>query len=146
MESIMLIKQRTKLESEGKVMVDQTASPRILIVDDEDPIRTIYRKLLVKAGYDTIAEARNGEEALAICAEFKPDLITMDIQMGGIDGLDTTREIKKLLPDVKIIVITGISKPSNVSASLRMGAVNFLSKPFKSEHFIRVVNNTLGRV
>lgn len=82
---------------------------------------------------------------MALCREFKPDLITMDIQMGGMDGIDATREIKKILPDVKIIVITGMSKPSNVSASLRVGAINFLSKPFKNDHFIRVVNNALGR-
>ena len=130
--------------AEDDAETPHVAGARILVVDDEEPIRRLIRKLLVREGYEVIGEAESGEQALELCRTLTPDLITMDINMKGMDGLDATREIRKILPNVKVIVITAMAKPSNVATSMKMGAVNFLPKPFENERFLNIVRHALG--
>ena len=104
----------------------------ILIIDDEEPIRVLLKLTLQSAGYDSVLEASNGEDGLALAMRYKPDLILLDLMLPGMDGLSVCRRLKSS-PDTRmipIIMLTAKSDESDIVVGLEMGANDYITKPF----------------
>jgi len=100
---------------------------KVLMVDDEKQFRSTTQKILNRRGFDTIP-AGTGEEALEKLVE-KPDVVVLDVKMPGMDGHQTLREIKKNVPDLPVIMLTGHGDKPSARDALVEGAFNYLSKP-----------------
>lgn len=103
---------------------------KLLVVDDSNVIRNKIARTLQVANVEVIGTARNGREAVAMFAKFRPELVTMDITMPEMDGIQCTREILKLRSDTLILVISALSDKATAIEALKQGAHGFLCKPF----------------
>ncbi|MBP7202500.1 MAG: response regulator [Propionivibrio sp.] len=108
------------------------ASPKIIIVDDNDLIRTLLRGILRAEDWDIIGEARNGTAALELIEKSKPDIVLLDVLMPEMDGLETLQNIKQQYPEIIVVMITGSPSKDNVKESIEGGASGFIVKPFNS--------------
>lgn len=117
---------------------------RILIVDDEPQIRRIMRTTLIGEGYE-VEDARTSDEALEKVARFRPDLILLDINMPGMNGLDLCRELR-LDTEVAIIMLTVRDSESDKVAALDAGADDFITKPFSTPELLARMRAVLRRV
>jgi CheY-like chemotaxis protein len=121
----------------------------ILIVDDEQLMRDVLRRVLAKQDHLVLAAA-SGEEALELCVENKPDLVLMDIIMPGMDGYEATARLKRLpgLSEVPVVFLSGKAPAEDGGRSSAVGGTIFLSKPFNESQIRDVVNlvlNSLSR-
>ena len=108
---------------------DSTASTRrVMIVDDDEVALYFVSELLRQKGYEVV-KCANGAAALKMAPSFLPDVVLSDLMMPGMDGFALTHEIKKALPDVEVIIITGQAVIENPIKGIREGAVDFLLKP-----------------
>ncbi len=102
---------------------------RVMLVDDHDMVRMGLAAMV--DSFDDLAlvgEAPNGEEAIRLCADWKPDVILMDMKMPGIDGTETTRAIRSQHPQIQVIALTSFKEESLVKAALEAGAIGYLLK------------------
>jgi len=119
---------------------------RVLIVDDEAGIRSYLRGVLERQGYE-VQEAKDGHEALLLFAEFPADVVVLDIFMPRKEGLETIRELRKVAPRVKIIVITGGWSEVDVDlldVARKLGAHDALQKPFSSDTLLAAMTRLSG--
>jgi len=116
---------------------------RILLVDDAKFMRMILRDILQNAGFEVVAEANNGEQAIKTYQEVKPDLVTMDIIMPGISGLEAAKAIIKSDPSAKILMVSAMSQQELVKESLDAGASEFVVKPFVTDEVLEKVKKVL---
>ena len=107
---------------------DNTAI-KVLIADDAMFFRRAIRRFLEGAGYEVIGEAANGEEVIKLYQELKPDVVTMDITMPVIDGIEATGRIVAEHPGAKIVMISSTGKKNMLKDAIRQGARNFVEKP-----------------
>lgn len=114
---------------------------RVLIVDDAAFMRITLKTMLEKNGFEVVGEAANGLEGVKKYGELKPDAVTMDITMPELDGVSALREIKKLDPNAKVVMISAMGQESMVKESIIAGASGFLVKPFKEEAVIKAIGN-----
>ena len=114
----------------------------ILIVDDNDMMRSILRGILRHEEYDVVGEARNGTQAIEIAERTKPDIICMDVVMPEKNGIEALCEIKAARPDVDIIMITSNADPETVQDSIQNGASGYIVKPFNAAKVL----DTLARI
>lgn len=119
---------------------------KIMIVDDAVFIRRVLRGILNELGYDVIAEAGSGSEAIRFAEQYKPDVITLDITLPDIDGITTLKRIKEILPDTTVIMVTAISNQSLVMEALKNGADNFINKPFSKEKIESVLQFVKSKI
>ena len=113
---------------------------RILIADDHPVFRDGIRKLLEEQEeLQVIGQADDGEEAVRLACELKPDLVIMDIIMPELNGIDATRQIKESLPGTAILLLSGYNYESYVLAALRAGAAGFLSKGARSKELLDAI-------
>jgi len=115
----------------------------ILIVDDEAGPRESLRMIL-KPIYK-IYTAANGKEALALIQKENIDLVTLDLNMPGLSGIDVLKEIKKIKSDVEVIIITGYGTLKNAQEVIRYGAGDFISKPFNVADIISIISKSFER-
>jgi DNA-binding NarL/FixJ family response regulator len=102
---------------------------RVLIVDDQPPFREASRMVVeMTDGFEVSGEAENGEQAIALVKELKPDLVLMDVQMPGIDGIETTRRITSIPNPPVVIVMSTHESGDYVDVALAAGAVGFVPK------------------
>ena len=113
----------------------------ILIVDDEFGVRESYRMIL-NPSYE-VHTASGGEEALNIFKEQKIHLITLDLKMPKLSGIETLREIRKIDRQVPVIIITGYGADKDQKEALLYGARDFISKPFNTSKIINVIDRIL---
>ena len=118
-------------------------SPDILVVDDEPQIRRVLRSTLSFRGY-TISEAASGEEALEMVRKLKPDLILLDVNLPGMSGIETCREIRRST-DAPIIVLTVRNAERDKVVALDAGADDYVTKPFGIEELLARVRASLRR-
>ncbi|HOO74390.1 MAG TPA: response regulator [Tepiditoga sp.] len=111
----------------------------ILITDDAAFMRMILKDIIVKAGYDVVAEASNGQEAVEKYKELKPDFVTMDITMPVMDGIQAIKEIKAVDPNAKVIVCSAMGQQAMVIEAIQAGAKDFIVKPFQSNRVIEAL-------
>jgi DNA-binding NarL/FixJ family response regulator len=120
-------------------------APRVLIADDQTLVRGGFRLILSSAGIPVVAEAADGQEAVAAALRHRPDVILMDIRMPEMDGLEATRRILAAQgvqgggPDVRIIILTTFDLDQYVYTALAAGASGFLLKDVSPEHLIAAV-------
>lgn len=107
-----------------------TTSPvRVLIVDDQEPFRSAARLVVsITDGFEMVGEAKTGEEAVSLSAELTPDLVLMDINLPGIDGLEATRQIVEAQPHIRVIVLSTYEAGEYEQRALDAGATSFLPK------------------
>ena len=112
----------------------------VVIVDDSRMIRKMLRQILEENGYAVIAEAENGLEAVTAYREFRPDIITLDITMPQMDGVEALKEIMKFDPDAYAIMITAAGQQQKVITALKAGAAKFVMKPFMKDEVLASFN------
>ncbi len=117
---------------------------KILIVDDSLLLRNIIKNELSFQGHEIVAEAKNGEEAVEFFRKDKPDLITMDITMDGMNGLEAAEVILKEDPQAKIIMVSALGEDELISKAVKMGVKDFIVKPFVPERLINAVKKALS--
>src|SRR2546428_347315 len=118
---------------------------RVLVVDDAMFMRSMIKDILVNAGgrYEIVGEASNGREAIARFRELNPELVTMDIVMPQLDGIEATREILKVDPAAVIVMCSAMGQEALVVESISAGAKDFIVKPFTSERVLQVLAKVL---
>ena len=114
---------------------------KILIVDDAAFMRMMLKDILIKNGFEVCGEACNGKEAIERYKELNPDLITLDITMPNMDGLEALKEIRNINKDAKVIIFSSIGQQGMVLEAIQNGAIDFIVKPFKSERIIEAMKN-----
>lgn len=115
---------------------------RVMIVDDS---RFVYEELKLmfdETDYKVVGYANNGEKALELYGEVNPDVVTMDIILPGMDGIETTRQLIEKWPDARILMLSSLAYEDTMSESKESGAKDFIYKPFEKENLIQ----TLDRV
>ncbi|WP_010269541.1 response regulator [Paenibacillus senegalensis] len=119
-------------------------SNRILVVDDAAFMRMMIRDILSKNGYEVCGEANDGNQAIEKFKELKPDLVTMDITMPEMDGIQALKEIKKMDPDAKVIMCSAMGQQAMVIDAIQAGAKDFIVKPFQADRVIEAIKKTMG--
>lgn len=117
---------------------------RILIVDDSFYMRTMLKNMLTDAGYEIVGEAPNGQTALELAKETKPDLITLDVILPDNTGLDVLKGIKKEQPDQKVVIVSAVGQEVIVNEAMENGALSYIVKPFSEEKVLEVVSKVLS--
>jgi two-component system response regulator AtoC len=105
---------------------------RVLVIDDDPGIREYLKALGERQGYQ-VSAAADGEEAIASLSVSRPDIVTLDAVLPGMDGLETLRQMKKLIPDTPVIMLSGHGQARTIVEAMRLGASDFLRKPFEVE-------------
>lgn len=118
--------------------------PKILVVDDAAFMRMMVKDILTKGGYEVVGEAKDGSEALDKYAELKPDLVTLDITMPNVDGLQALKNIIAEFPDAKVIMCSAMGQQSMVIEAIQSGAKDFIVKPFQGERVLEAVQKAIG--
>lgn len=112
---------------------------RILVTDDAAFMRMQLKDMITKAGHEVVGEAENGEVAVERYKELKPDLVTMDITMPVMDGVQAVREIKAFDPDATVIMCTAMGQQAMVVDAIQAGAKDFLVKPFSPDRIVEAL-------
>ena len=116
---------------------------RVLIVDDSRTSRKLMRNILESNDFEVVDEAGNGEDAWTKYKELKPDLVTMDITMPKMDGVEALSLIKKENPDARIVMISAAGQREKMVDALKRGADDFVTKPFEEGKIISTIKEVL---
>ena len=103
---------------------------RLLIVDDALIMRMKIRDIARSAGWEVVAEAANGEEAVRLFQEHRPDLVTLDMVMPGVDGLEALKAIRQLQADANVVMVSAVNQKEKLRECIENGALDFIVKPF----------------
>ncbi|OGX37215.1 MAG: two-component system response regulator [Omnitrophica WOR_2 bacterium RIFCSPLOWO2_12_FULL_50_9] len=117
---------------------------RILIVDDAPIIRLMLKDILVANGYEVVGEGSDGNEGVQKYKELKPDVVTMDITMPEKDGIQALEEILAMDEDAKVIVITAIDQREALMEAIRVGAADYIIKPFETDRVLSAIRKVFG--
>lgn len=117
---------------------------RILIAEDETIIRLDLRDLLERAGHEVVAEARDGEEAVALAAQHAPDLAVLDVKMPRLDGIEAARKILDARP-IPIVMLTAYGQDELVGRAIEAGVFGYLVKPFREQDLVPAIATARAR-
>jgi two-component system chemotaxis response regulator CheY len=117
---------------------------RVLVVDDAAFMRKMVSDALAKGGHEVVGEASNGVEAIARFQELKPDLMTLDITMPEKDGLSALADIMGTDPSARVVMCSALGQESKVLEAIKLGAKDFVVKPFKPDRVIEAVGKALA--
>ncbi len=118
-------------------------SKRVMVVDDSRLVRVQLEDVLAGTDYEIAAFCRSGEDAIAQYDQVKPDLVTMDIIMQGMDGLEAAECILKKHPDARIVVVSSLAYEDTYEKAKAIGAKGFVDKPFHQEQLLKVFEQAL---
>src|SRR5690554_5506463 len=124
-----------KRPGEGRYM-----SRRVLVVDDAAFMRMMIKNILISGGYEIVGEAENGKEAIEAYKELRPDLVTMDITMPEMDGIDAVKGIMEIDMKAIIIMCSAMGQQAMVIDAIQAGARDFVVKPFKPDRVLAAIN------
>jgi two-component system, chemotaxis family, chemotaxis protein CheY len=116
--------------------------PKVLIVDDDDLMRTLLRGILRGESYQIIGDARNGILALEFIEKSRPDIVLLDVMMPEMDGLETLQRIRAKYPSIVVVMITGNPSVETVQESIQKGAKGFIIKPFNSAKVLETLERS----
>ena len=113
---------------------------RIMVVDDHGVVRLgVVALLSQQPGLTVVGQAASGEEALALVAELKPDLVIMDVRLPGRNGIDTCREIRALYPGTEVIILSSFAEPQTVTGAFMAGAKGYVLKDLENHRLIQAI-------
>lgn len=113
----------------------------VMIVDDSKTSRSVLRNILEAHNYEVVAEAENGEEGYEKYQEYKPDFVTLDITMPIMDGIETLTKIKEFDPAANVIMVTAAGQKQKMLEAIKLGAAEFVTKPFETEQIISILES-----
>lgn len=111
---------------------------KILVIDDDHSFRRVLEYNLQEEGYDVLS-ASSGEDGLSLFAEQPPDLVITDMKLNGISGLDVLHAVKKASPEMLVIVVTAFGTADNTEAAMKLGASDYITKPFNRDRLKQAV-------
>lgn len=117
---------------------------KILVVDDAIFMRKMLTDILIRAGYEVVGEGSDGEEGYQKFKALSPDLVTMDITMPNVSGIEGVKKIISEFPDAKVLMCSAMGQENMVIESVSSGAKGFLVKPFKPEDVISAIQKIIG--
>lgn len=117
---------------------------KVLVVDDATFMRMVIKDILTKNGFEVVGEAGNGIEALAVYKVEKPDIVTMDITMPKMDGIEAVKAIKQINPAAKIIMCSAMGQQSMVMDAIKAGAKDFIVKPIQADRILEAIKKAIG--
>ena len=121
-----------------------TLTKKILVVDDALIIRKMIIDLARECGWEIAGEAKDGQEAFEIYKNQKPDLVTMDMVMPNMDGLEALKKIRELDANARIIMISAVNQKDKLAESIQAGASDFIVKPFDKTRLKALLEKILG--
>ncbi|NHC05460.1 response regulator [Azonexus fungiphilus] len=124
----------------------RTPKISVVIVDDNDMMRTVLRGILRSEEYDVVGEARNGAQAVEVVERMKPDIVCMDVLMPEKNGLEAMAEIKMSRPETEFVMITGSADPETVQDAIMNGASGFIVKPFNAARVLDALKKSAARL
>jgi two-component system, chemotaxis family, chemotaxis protein CheY len=117
----------------------------VLIVDDALFMRRLIRTALEPLGFEVIGEGSNGREAVELFTATKPDLVTLDIVMPEMDGLEALASIRAADKQVPVIMITAVDQRDSMLRAMKLGVSDFVVKPFDEDRIVSAVEKAIGR-
>lgn len=117
---------------------------KVLIVDDAAFMRMMIKDILQKNGYEVVGEAGNGLQAVELYKTHKPDLVTMDITMPEMDGIEAVKAIKAMDANAKVIMCSAMGQQSMVMDAIKAGAKDFIVKPFQADRVLEAIKRIIG--
>ena len=109
---------------------------RLLVVDDALFMRRLIGGIAVEAGWEVVGEAGDGAEGVALYDRLRPDLVTMDLVMPNMGGIEALQKIRELDPAARVVVITAVDQKQSLMDSIHHGAVDFIVKPFDRDRVV----------
>lgn len=116
-----------------------------LIVDDAIFMRTVLKKILTDAEFTVLGEAGNGLQAIEMAKQLQPDIVTLDITMPELDGIEAIEKILEVSPNTNIIMCSVLGQHHKVVQSIEKGAKDFIVKPFEKTRVLQAVYNVMSR-
>lgn len=113
---------------------------RVLIVDDSVFLRRSMRTMMEANGIEVIGEAENGQKALEMYNELKPDIVTLDITMPVMDGIEALKQLKLMDKNARVIIVSALGQETKVKEAVKAGAIAFIVKPFKADTLIKTLS------
>ena len=117
---------------------------RLLVVDDALFMRKLICGVAAEAGWEVVGEAGNGAEGVLLYQQHRPDLVTMDLVMPIMGGLEALRQIRALDPEAKVVVVTALDQKQALMDSIRDGAIDFIVKPFERQRVLALLSKVGG--
>lgn len=114
---------------------------KIMIADDSFIIRVTLKRIFQQNGFEVVAEAANGQEAIEKYKEFKPDLVTMDITMPVLDGISACKEICELDREATVVMLTALGQETKILEAFENGAKHYITKPFSEDDILSRVRS-----
>ena len=125
-------------------MKGNAVATRVLVVDDAAFMRHLIKKILTDMGYEVAGEACDGEEACEKYKAIRPDLVTMDLVMPKMGGLDALKAIREEDPNAKVIVISAIDQREPLMDALKLGAADYVVKPFEQDRVKEAIHRVIA--
>ena len=119
-------------------------SHSVLVCDDASFMRTMISDILSQAGYEVVGEAETGVQAVEMYKQLKPDLVTMDIVMPDMGGIDAVRAIVEHDPGARVLMCSAMGQQALVVEAIQVGAKDFVVKPFQPSRVLEAVQRVLG--
>jgi len=119
-------------------------SKRVVVVDDAVFMRMMIKDILTNNGFEVVAEASNGKEAVEAYKQHNPDLVTLDITMPEMDGIEALKEIKKINKDAKVIMCSAMGQQAMVMEAIKEGASDFVVKPFQGDRVLEALKKAMA--
>jgi two-component system chemotaxis response regulator CheY len=115
----------------------------VLIVDDLAFIKIVLRDIIEKAGFRVVGEASNGEQAITMYQDTRPDVVLMDITMPGMDGLTALKKIREIDQAARVIICSALGQQQLIVQAIQLGAKDFIVKPFQPQRVISALKKAL---
>jgi len=128
------------MDSDGERPDLARAPLTVVIVDDSMTLRKTLATILEASGFDVVGTASSGEQAVGLVGVLKPDLVTLDIGLPGMDGIETLGQIRLISPQTHVVMVTASDDPDMISRSVELGAENYITKPYDPDTVIKVLD------
>ena len=118
---------------------------KVLVVDDSGYMRAVIRKYLEPQGYVIAGEAQDGVEAVELYNKVRPDIVTMDISMKKMGGIEATKQIKAVDSMAKIVMVSALGEARFIKEAIQAGAADFIIKPFEEKRLIASITSVMNK-